>query len=259
MLLYRDGALAQLGARIAGSDEVTGSSPVRSTIRIGKPLGAFSFMVYKRNINIYNRFMNYIYTSLISYLLGTFNIAYIIAKAHGFDIRERGSKNAGASNMKVNFGWGAGVLTALCDMAKSFIAVKLCSYLFPGDELIPFVAGAMAIIGHIFPFYMGFRGGKGFASYIGMVLALDFKLGLAIAVLIIIVALATNYIVLSTFMTITVVPLYYIYKGARIEIVLILVAIAALIFYKHRMNIKRLLHHEEMVIFDRSKKKKTEE
>ena len=202
--------------------------------------------------------MNYIYTALISYLLGTFNIAYFIAKAHGFDIRERGSRNAGASNMKVNFGWGAGILTALCDMAKSFIAIKLCSYLFPGDELIPFVSGAMAIIGHIFPFYMGFRGGKGFASYIGMVIALDIRLALAIAALTIIVALTTNYIVLATFTVITVVPLYYIYKGARIEIILILVAIAALIFYKHRVNIKRLIHHEEMVIFDRSKKK-TEE
>ena len=203
--------------------------------------------------------MNYIYTALISYLFGTFNIAYIIAKAHGFDIRERGSKNAGASNMKVNFGWGAGVLTALCDMAKSVIAIKLCSYLFPNDELIPFISGAMAIIGHIFPFYMGFRGGKGFASYIGMVIGTNIKLALVIAVLTIIIALSTNYIVLGTFIVITVVPLYYIFTGARIEIILILLALAALIFYKHRANIVRLFHHEEMVIFDRSKKKETKE
>ena len=199
-------------------------------------------------------FMNYIYTSIISYLLGSFNIAYFIAKANGFDIRERGSRNAGASNMKVNFGWWAGILTALVDMLKAIIAVRLCSYLFPDDEIIPFLAGAMTIVGHIFPFYMGFRGGKGFASYLGMVIAINWKLALAVMALTAIVTYVTNYIVIGTFSVITVVPLYYIFNNASIGIIAILVAVALLMLYKHRINIKRIISHEEIGLREKKKK-----
>ena len=69
--------------------------------------------------------MEYIYTAIISYLLGSINTAYILAKSKGFDIRERGSNNAGASNIKLNLGWGAAVVTGLCDMLKAIIAIKL--------------------------------------------------------------------------------------------------------------------------------------
>ena len=201
--------------------------------------------------------MKYLLTSLISYLFGSINTAYLFAKAHGFDIRERGSKNAGASNIKVNFGWAAGIFTGLCDMAKGIVAMKLCSYLFPGDELIPFLAGGMAIVGHIFPFYMDFKGGKGFATYLGMMVGLDLKTGLIIVALTIILSFATNYVAVASLIVIVIVPFWYIYKGASIGSVIILIAISLLIGYKHRINIERLLKHEEMGILDR-KKKKTE-
>ncbi|MBQ2658744.1 MAG: glycerol-3-phosphate acyltransferase [Erysipelotrichaceae bacterium] len=199
--------------------------------------------------------MEYIYTSLISYLLGSFNIAYFVSKAHGFDIRETGSRNAGASNMKVNFGWGAGIMTCLVDMAKAIIAMKLCAYLFPNNEIIPVLAGAMAVVGHIYPFYMGFHGGKGFASYIGMLLGLNWKFALVIMALTAIVTLISNYIVVGTLTTMAVVPLYLIFTKANIYVILIVTAVSALITYKHRINIRRIINHEEIVVFDRSKKK----
>ncbi|MBQ6478754.1 MAG: glycerol-3-phosphate acyltransferase [Erysipelotrichaceae bacterium] len=198
--------------------------------------------------------MNYICTSLISYLLGSFNTAYFIAKANGFDIRERGSKNAGASNIKVNFGWGAGIFTCLCDMLKAIIAMKLCAYLFPDNEIIPILAGAMAVIGHIYPFYMGFKGGKGFASYIGMLLGFNWKFALVIMAITAIVTLLSNYIVVGTFATMLIVPLYLIYTKANIYIILIVTAISVLIVYKHRINIRRIINHEEIVVFERKKK-----
>ena len=198
--------------------------------------------------------MEYVYTSLISYLLGSFNIAYFVSKAHGFDIRETGSRNAGASNMKVNFGWGAGILTCLVDMAKAIIAMKLCAYLFPNNEIIPALAGAMTIVGHIYPFYMGFHGGKGFASYIGMLLGLNWKFALAIMALTALVTLISNYIVVGTLTTMVVVPLYLIYIKANIYVILIVAAVSALIVYKHRINIRRIINHEEIVVFERKKK-----
>ncbi len=201
----------------------------------------------------YNRFMNYLCTALISYLLGSFNTAYFIAKAKGFDIRERGSMNAGASNIKVNLGWGYAVLTGLCDFLKTIIAIKLSSYLFPGDAVIPFLAGGMSIVGHIYPFYLGFRGGKGFACYIGMLIAIDWKLALAVSILTVVLMYATNYIVIATYSAITVVPLYYMYKKADIRIILILVAIAALIAFKHRVNIRRIMNGEEIPVREKKK------
>ena len=199
--------------------------------------------------------MKYLITLTISYLLGSINTAYLFGKAHGVDIRDKGSRNAGASNIKVNYGWAAGIFTGLCDMAKAIVAMKLCSHLFPGDELILFLAGGMTIVGHIFPFYMQFKGGKGFASYLGMMIGIDLKLGLIIVALTIVLSLLSNYVVVGTLIVLIIVPLYFIYRKADISIIMIMIAISALIAYKHRINIRRLIAHEEMGVFDRKKHK----
>ena len=201
--------------------------------------------------------MEYIVTSLLSYLLGSINTAYFIAKANGFDIRERGSKNAGASNVKVNFGWPLAILTCLCDMAKAIIAIRLSSYLFPGNEIIPFLAGAIAILGHIFPFYMGFHGGKGFASYLGMLIGLNWKLALVVMAVTGIVSLLSNYIAVGTLAVLAIAPIYYIYTKADPASIAIITAISAFIAYKHRINVQRIMAGEEMGIFER-KNRKTE-
>lgn len=198
--------------------------------------------------------MEYLIISLISYFLGSFNMAYFIARANGFDIRERGSRNAGASNIKVNFGWPLAILTGLCDMAKAIIAIRLSSYLYPGNELIPFLAGAMAIIGHIYPFYMGFHGGKGFASYIGMLIGLNWKLALAVMAVTAIVSLLSNYIAVGTLAVLAIAPICYIYTKANPVSICIITAISALIAYKHRVNVKRIMAGEEMGIFERKGK-----
>ncbi len=197
--------------------------------------------------------MNYVYTALISYLLGSFNTAYFLGKAKGFDIRERGSNNAGASNVKVNLGWPAAILTGLCDILKAFAAVRLCSYLFADDGVIPFLAGTMAVIGHIFPFYMGFRGGKGFASYLGMLLATDWKLALVVMALTVVLTFVTNYIAVATICVVMIAPVYFYLKGANIYGVVILVLLTLLIVYKHRINIQRIRRHEEIGFREKKK------
>ena len=113
----------------------------------------------------------------------------------------------------------------------------------------------MTIVGHIYPFYMGFHGGKGFASYIGMLLGLNWKFALVIMALTAVVTLLSNYIVVGTLTTMVAVPLYLIISKANIYVTLIVSAVSALIVYKHRINIKRIINHEEIVVFDRNKKK----
>lgn len=197
--------------------------------------------------------MEYLACAAIGYALGCINFAYIISKIKGFDIREKGSGNAGASNITISLGWGYGVLTAVMDILKSTAAVLICKKLFPDNPVAPFLAGTCAVLGHIFPFYMKFKGGKGFASYMGMVLAINWKLCLAMAITTVILTLVTNYIAVATLAVVTIVPIYFIYIGADVPIIVILVLLAAVIYFKHRINIKRIINGEEIKLRDSNK------
>ncbi len=188
----------------------------------------------------------YLLTAVIGYTLGCFNTAYFISMAKGFDIRDTGTGNAGASNIKLALGWRFGVITAILDILKAALAVFICAHLFPGNDIIPFLAGAAAVIGHIFPIYLHFRGGKGYASYFGMILAINWKLALALAVLGILVTLISNYIALATLSTTIVTPVYYFWLHVSNPIMIILLTLMAIMFYKHRENLIRIYRHEEV-------------
>lgn len=126
----------------------------------------------------------------------------------GFDIRSTGSQNAGASNAFITMGAKSGVAVGLCDMAKSCAAALLAALLFPSLPGAAAVAGTAAVLGHIFPFYLKFRGGKGFAPFLGLTLALDWRFFLGILAAVLIITLVTDYIVIGTFTTIVSFPTY---------------------------------------------------
>ena len=108
------------------------------------------------------------------------------------------------------------------------------------------MAGACAIIGHIFPFYMNFKGGKGYACYIGFLLAINWKLALAMILYGVVVTLVSNYIALATISTTIIVAIYYlVMKESTVNIVILLV-VSLIIIFKHRINIVRILNHEEI-------------
>jgi len=189
--------------------------------------------------------MNYLLSVVIGYLLGIINPAYILGKIKGVDIRQHGSNNAGASNAKILFGWGAGVLIAFIDILKSFLAFYLCKKLFV-EDIYAYLGSFGTIMGHIFPFYLGFKAGKGYASYIGMLLAIDYRLALVMMLWCIVVTYTSNYIVLSTISTVIIVPIYLYLKGVELNIILVLIVIAIVMIYKHRINIVRIINHEEI-------------
>ena len=190
--------------------------------------------------------MKYILCILIGYCLGITNFAYIIGRLKGFDIRTKGSTNAGASNAKVVMGWKIGIIVAICDIMKAFIAVFLAKYFFPELSLAGTIAGVSCVIGHIFPFYMRFKGGKGFASFMGMVLAMDWKFFLVLAVLTIIITVLTNYIALATLSTVVIFPIYLLTIKADIYIPLIIGVASIVMIFKHIENIKRILKGNEI-------------
>ena len=114
--------------------------------------------------------MNFLYCTLIGYFIGAISPSYIMSKMHGFDIRDKGSRNAGASNVVIVLGKAMGALCAVIDIAKAALTVLLAQSLMPKFALAFPVTGVACILGHIFPFYMNFKGGKGLACLGGTVL-----------------------------------------------------------------------------------------
>ncbi len=190
--------------------------------------------------------MAYALVILIGYLLGCSNMALYIAKVKKVDIRSHGSKNPGASNAAIVMGWWAGILTGLHDILKAWLAVFLARLLFPQLAFGAVVAGAACVLGHIFPVFMKFKGGKGLASYIGLTLALDWKLALAIMVLILLVTLITDYIVVGTAVTVLAVPAWLGFSARSLWPVLILGLVSLLMLYLHRQNFVRILKGTEI-------------
>ena len=115
----------------------------------------------------------YIICVILSYFLGCINPAYVLAKRKGKNILAIGSHNPGASNTMLNFGWAAGILVGACDILKACIAVFLCKTFFPALPYIGYIAGISCIMGHMYNVFLHFKGGKGLASLMGMMLILD--------------------------------------------------------------------------------------
>jgi glycerol-3-phosphate acyltransferase PlsY len=189
--------------------------------------------------------MNYLTCILIGYFLGNINAAYIISKLKGFDIRTKGSNNAGASNATIIMGWKIGVTVAIIDILKAFLAVSIVKSLFPNLELAAIIAGTSCVIGHIFPILMRFRGGKGLASYIGMILAIDWRVFIVVGLIIILVTVISNYIALATLTTVTIYPIYLYFIKENIISIVILAIVAVIMYYKHISNIQRILSGTE--------------
>jgi acyl phosphate:glycerol-3-phosphate acyltransferase len=185
-------------------------------------------------------------SALIGYLLGCFQTAYIVGRVvKRIDIRTQGSNNAGASNVTMVLGWKYGAITAFTDVFKAALAVILAGIIFPGSKELIFIAGASAVLGHIFPFFLKFKGGKGAASLIGMLLAIDLKIAIIAILTIVIITLAIDYIALGSIGMFTVLPVSTYAFNYPIICTLIGVALALLCVYKHQINIKRIMKKEE--------------
>ena len=190
--------------------------------------------------------MPYILVIALGYLLGCSNMAIYIAAVKKVDLSAAGSGNPGASNAVMLMGWGAGVLTALHDIGKSALAVVLAQVMFPGLPLIGAAAGVASVLGHIYPFWRKFRGGKGFASYLGMTIALNWKFAIVVLLLVVVVTLVTDYIVAATTTTITIVPIWMGIAAHSWLLPLILLVASLVIAWKHRENYVRMYHGTEI-------------
>ena len=191
--------------------------------------------------------------TLIGYLIGSLQPAYIIGKLFkGTDIREHGSKNAGASNAVLLFGWQIGLFAGLIDIFKATVSVLIVKSMFVGHEnldVMMFFTGLMTIIGHNYPFYMGFKGGKGTASLVGMMFGIELIYGIIIAAQILITMKITKYIVLGTMGAYIILMGWSIYNG-NIYIIIMSLFLSYLGVSKHWENLIRIRKGEEHSLDD---------
>ncbi len=187
----------------------------------------------------------YSLTFLCAYIIGSSNMAYYISKIKKVDVKNSGTKNLGASNATMILGWYAGVLSAVHDIGKAVLAVVLANLVFPNVAHIGAVAGVACVLGHIYPFYLKFNGGKGFASFIGMVLALNFKAGAIIVIAAVIIALLINYMVGATTTVIVASPIVLAILSHSLVFGIIIAVASVVIAYKHKDNYVRIFKGEE--------------
>ena len=148
----------------------------------------------------------------------------------------------------MTLGWGMGILTGAIDVLKATLVVYLFSNLYPSSApypMLPFLAGAMTVIGHNYPFYMKFNGGKGTASAIGIILGYDFYMGLVIIAVIIASTVITNFLVVGTVNIYLVMICLAVFKYQSVELIVLSVLLGILGVYKHRMNFVRIKNGTE--------------
>ena len=182
---------------------------------------------------------------LLGYFVGGINPAYLVGKHRGFDIRKRGSGNAGASNAVIVMGKKAGVVSALLDIFKAFFVVSFAEALFGDLVYSKILAGVSCIVGHIFPVFLNFRGGKGLACLGGVILAYHWRLFVAMLIAELLLVLLVDYIcVVPITASLAFSVIYAVQTGDRVGTFLLL-ACSALIFYKHVENLKRIRNGSE--------------
>jgi glycerol-3-phosphate acyltransferase PlsY len=176
--------------------------------------------------------------ALLGYTLGSIPFGLILTSLGGADnLREIGSGNIGATNvLRTGRKWLA-ALTLILDLLKGTAAVLLARHFFPGCEI---VAAAAAFFGHLYPVWLGFRGGKGVATYAGILFGLFWPLGLGYGVAWIGVLLVTRISSAGGLVAAAVAPVLA-WGAARIEYIPVLAACSLIVFWKHRDNIRRLL------------------
>lgn len=206
---------------------------------------------------------------LVGYLFGSFNASIILGKMKGSDIRNAGSKNAGMTNTLRVFGKKAAAFVFVFDLLKAIVSVALARYvagvLYPEiveiSQLAQYLAGFGAVLGHNFPLYFKFKGGKGILASWGVIMILDYRIAIMLIVVFLLVVLSTRYVSLASVISSILYPIFVVAlnigrptatTGAYI---LLSILMALLAVYRHKANISRLRAGTESKIGAKKEKK----
>jgi glycerol-3-phosphate acyltransferase PlsY len=199
--------------------------------------------------------------AVIAYLIGSINFSVIISKkVAGFDVREKGSGNAGSTNMLRSVGKKAAAVTLLCDILKGVVAIIISVLVGnivkeANRELLLQVAGIAVVIGHTFPIFFGFKGGKGVATSLGILLMTNWQIGLICLVFAIVLIVLTRMVSLGSCAAAILFPVLTLFINNSYTILtegkngntyfVYSVILAIIVLYNHRSNIQRLMNGTE--------------
>ena len=203
----------------------------------------------------------YIIMALIAYAIGSVNFSVILSKKMaGFDVREKGSGNAGSTNMLRSVGKKAAALTLICDILKGVVSISIAMILGNiiegmNRELLVQIAGIAVVIGHTFPIFFQFKGGKGVATSLGVLLILNWRIGLICLVFALVLMILTRMVSLGSCAAAVLFPVLTLFindnytvltegKNGNVYFVYSLL-LAVIVLYNHRSNIKRILNGTE--------------
>jgi glycerol-3-phosphate acyltransferase PlsY len=190
----------------------------------------------------------YILFPVIGYLVGAIPFGLIISKMVGVDVRTQGSRNIGATNVNRVLGKKLGFITLVCDCLKGLLPMYIAALILSESEtkeLIVALTGVMAVLGHMFPIYLGFRGGKGVATGMGVLLYLSFP-AIAISLVVFVATVAlTGFVSAGSLLASGLIPLWLYLLGASKVTIGTAAGVAVLIWLKHHENINRLIHGQE--------------
>lgn len=190
-----------------------------------------------------------IFISIISYILGSIPFALVVCLPFGVDPRKEGSKNPGATNVARLLGKKWGFITFLGDASKGVLALLIASFLSSktpySQELILSLAGFFAVLGHLFSVFLGFKGGKGVATTIGVFLFLAPKAILVSLLTFLAGVVLTGFVSVGSLLTTFFLPINLFIFNYPTEYIICATVLGILIWYKHKENIKRLLRGEE--------------
>ena len=180
---------------------------------------------------------------VIAYLLGSIPSGLIVGKVfYGIDIREHGSGNLGGTNTFRTLGKKAGIAVTLADILKGTLAVLLAKWF--GTDLHPLIAGVVAVIGHMYPLFAGFRGGKAVATSAGILLGYAPLMFLILLIMFMLSLYITKYVSLASMLA-AVAALTYAFINGDSALIIVVAVLSTFVFYRHRANIKRIINKTE--------------
>lgn len=200
--------------------------------------------------------VSYIIVLILAYAIGSISFSVIISKKiAGFDVRKKGSGNAGSTNVLRTVGKKAAALTLLCDILKGVVAILIAVIVgnIQGDvdrALLVQIAGIAVVVGHTFPIFFGFKGGKGVATSLGILLIINWKIGLICLVFGLAIIVLTRMVSAGSVLAAVLFPILTLFVGHELYIVegnyfIFSIIMALLVAFNHRSNISRILDGKE--------------
>jgi acyl phosphate:glycerol-3-phosphate acyltransferase len=185
-----------------------------------------------------------ILAALAGYLLGSLNSSLIVGKFYRVDVRQHGSGNAGTTNTLRTLGKKAALFVLLGDIVKGVLAY-IAGYCIYGGHFGGMLCGTAAVLGHVWPVYFGFKGGKGVLTSLAVLMMIDWPIALSLLGVFIIILLISRYVSLGSIIAAFLFPTMAIALGRNTETIIFSTIIAVLIIFKHHTNIKRLFEGTE--------------